>query len=95
MESWRFVFTIIGQKDLDSLDPPVRKRVSEKLLWFRENFSAVIPFPLGGPLSGFFKLRVGEWRVVYEIDQKKMEIIVHVIDLRDRIYKRARKLIRR
>lgn len=92
-ENWRFSFTIIGQHDFDSLDSPVRKRILEKLLWFRENFSSVIPFPLGGPLRGFFKLRIGEWRVVYEVDQKEMEIVIHVIDLRERIYKRIRRLM--
>lgn len=88
MADWRFNITDQGRTDFKSLDTEVRQRVSEKLKWFAENFADITPIPLSGKLRGFFKLRVGDWRVVYEMDYKERIITVHAIDSRDKIYKK-------
>ena len=88
MPEWNFRFTEVGEKDLNALDAAVRQRVRDKLLWFHDNFSSVVPSALGGKWRGFFKLRAGDWRIIYEIDERKREVVVHVIDLRDKVYKR-------
>lgn len=43
--------------------------------------------PLHGEWKGFFKLRVGSWRVIYNVDYFKKIITIHYIDSRDKIYK--------
>ncbi|MCR4328875.1 MAG: hypothetical protein NUV53_05225 [Patescibacteria group bacterium] len=57
---WKFAFTSAGERDLRALDVPIRKRVVEKLEWFRDNFSLVILESLGSEWRGYFKLRVGD-----------------------------------
>ena len=88
MPQWKVKFTIEAEEDLDKLDKRIRERVLEKMLWLNDNFDQIIPLPLGGRWQGFFKLRVGDWRVIYEIEDVKKQITIHQIDHRDKIYKR-------
>jgi len=88
MGSWRFEITREGQDDLARLDTASRNRILAKLKWFAENFDHLVPLALGVPWRGFFKLRVGDWRVVYEIEHEKRLVTVHVIDRRNVVYKR-------
>lgn len=90
MDEWKFDITDQGKTDLKSLDEGVRQRVSEKLKWFTENFTNLAPIPLSGRWRGFFKLRVGDWRIVYEIDYPKRMVTIHAIDNRDKVYKKRR-----
>lgn len=88
MPQWRFQTTQEAEEDLARLDPQIRKRVVEKLQWLIDNFDHVIPLPLGGEWRGFFKLRVGDWRIIYEVEAQETKVTVHEIDRRDKIYKR-------
>lgn len=85
--SWVLEFRKSAERDLAVLDHPLRRRIIEKLGWLIENFDSIVPLPLGGRWRGLFKLRVGDWRVAYEINFSKKLITVHYIDRRDRIYK--------
>lgn len=86
MADWRIIFSTDAKIDLDRLDKQVRKRIIEKILWLKNNFGQTIPLSLGGKWQGFFKLRIGDWRVIYEIEDSKKQIVVHLIDRRDKIY---------
>lgn len=74
--------------DLDKLDAQIKKRVLAKLVWLVNNFEYITPIPLGEPLRGFFKLRVGDWRIAYEVGDFRKLVTVHAIDRRDKIYKK-------
>jgi mRNA interferase RelE/StbE len=52
--------------DLEKLSQMVRQRIVKKINWLAENFEQITPQPLSNNLSGFFKLRVGDYRVVDE-----------------------------
>ena len=90
MARWRFLITPQAEDDLAKLDPPVQKRVVEKIEWFVDHFEQISPLPLGGNWKGFFKLRAGDWRIIYEAEPENRRIIVHGIGRRDEIYKRRR-----
>ena len=83
-------FTSEATEDLEKLDKSVRKRILEKIKWFKENFESTISLPLSSKWRGFFKLRIGDWRIVYNVDLDKNIITVHCIDHRTKIYKRKR-----
>lgn len=89
MPKWQAVFTKEAERDLMRLGHQIRNRVLQKIKWVQENFDFVTPLPLGGQWRGFFKLRVGDWRIIYEVEISNKRIIIHYIDLRDKIYKRA------
>lgn len=68
---------------LDALDSLIRERVLAKVSWLQKNFSAVVPEPLHRDLKGLYKLRVGDYRVVYTAhkDAIAIELVGHRRDI--------------
>lgn len=66
------------------LDAESQRRVLEKLRWFLDN--EIAPEPLEGNLKGLFKLRVGDYRIVFEIEAET-NIVVRSIRHRSKAYK--------
>jgi mRNA interferase RelE/StbE len=88
MPIWFIDFTSEAEDDLGGIDSIIRKRIIDKLDWLQNNFDSITPLALDDKWRGFFKLRVGDWRVIYKIDWNKNRILVVVIDHRTKIYKR-------
>lgn len=85
---WRFVVTREAEEDVAGLDTDARRRIFEKLKWFQEHFDEVTPFPLNAEWHGFFKLRIGDYRIIYTVDDSTYVVTIHLVDRRDRVYKR-------
>ncbi|MEK7192449.1 MAG: type II toxin-antitoxin system RelE/ParE family toxin [Patescibacteria group bacterium] len=90
MAVWRVELSDLAEDDLAALDKLTRHRVIDALDWLSENFENITPIPLGGIWKGFFKLRVGDWRVIYELKHEWRVLVIHYIDHRNKIYKRRR-----
>mgnify|MGYP001605378326 FL=1 len=90
MDGWSFEITKEAESDLGKLDIQIRNRVTAKLNWLIDNFEYITPIPLGEPLKGFIKLRIGDWRIVYDAEMARKLVTVHAIDRRDKIYKRLK-----
>jgi len=72
-------------KDLEKLDKPVAQKILRKLSWFSKNFESIVPEPLSGEFKGTFKLRVGDWRIIYTVKGKTVTILF--VGHRREIYK--------
>jgi mRNA interferase RelE/StbE len=87
MGSYSIVFKPSVEKDLRSLPKEVVARVLARI----ENLQSE-PLPRQAvKLSGaerLYRIRVGEYRVIYEIDSDAMEIIVHYVRHRREAYRR-------
>lgn len=83
-------FTVIYESealaDLEKLSQDVRQRIIQKIDWLSENFEQITPQPLSSNLSGFFKLRVGDYRVIYEFSREERIIIIDRVGHRREIY---------
>ncbi|MBI2626435.1 MAG: type II toxin-antitoxin system RelE/ParE family toxin [Candidatus Nealsonbacteria bacterium] len=88
MPKWSLVFTLEARDDFKKLSESLQKRISDRLNWLQNSFDGIIPSALTGEWRGFFKLRVGDWRVIYKVEWGKSLIIVYIIDRRDKIYKK-------
>ncbi|MEK7554857.1 MAG: type II toxin-antitoxin system RelE/ParE family toxin [Patescibacteria group bacterium] len=88
MAAWAVEFSARAEADFARLDRTVRRRILLRIEWLSENFDTIVPLPLSGEFQDFYKLRVGNWRVVYTVAWNKNMITVHYIDKRDKIYKR-------
>ncbi|MGC9335192.1 MAG: type II toxin-antitoxin system RelE family toxin [Anaerolineae bacterium] len=75
-------------RDLAKLDAAVARRIAGRIRWLAENLEDVQPETLTGSLAGFYKLRAGDCRVVYEIVRSEQMIIIHLADHRREIYRR-------
>lgn len=42
---------------------------------------------LVGPLRGLWEVRVGKYRIIYEIDEKQNTVVFHDVELRKNVYK--------
>lgn len=71
---------------LQRLTRAVRIRIVNKIEWLAENFDQIKPLPLKGELAGFFKLRVGDYRVIYEFDTQSKIITIDKIGHRREVY---------
>jgi mRNA interferase RelE/StbE len=72
-------------EDLRKLDTPIAKRILKKITWFSDHFENITPEVLSGEFSGMYKLRIGNWRVVYTIENDA--ILILALGHRGEIYK--------
>lgn len=74
----------VVEKDIPKLDKKskvlIKSAIENKLIMHPEIFGK----PLRNSLSGYRKLRVGNYRVIFEISNKK--IIIWMIEHRNKIY---------
>ncbi len=77
-----------ASKQLAVLDKPVARRIVERVQWLAENLADANLEALTGEFEGLFKLRVGDYRIVYEPMHNEQLIIVHAIGHRREIYRR-------
>ena len=89
MKGWSIEFLPEAEKDLVKLDRESRRRIIDKLDWLLENFENIFPEVLTGEFKEFYKLRIGDWRVIYKINWSNNTIIVCYIDKRDKVYKKG------
>jgi mRNA interferase RelE/StbE len=83
------MYTVIYDEEalqnLEELEKKIRKRIFEKIFSTKEN-----PFHYFERLTGRgeYKLRVGDYRVIADIDEKTKRISILFIDHRKNIYKK-------
>ena len=83
---WTLILSPNAVKQYKKLNTTVRKRVRAALEKLSEN-------PWGMPykkLRGapFYRARVGEFRIIYSVDEEELSVFVVRIDKRSRVYKR-------
>ncbi|MEA3441657.1 MAG: type II toxin-antitoxin system RelE/ParE family toxin [Chloroflexota bacterium] len=81
-------FLDAATKDLSRLDKPNAQRILKRIRWLVENISSIKHQQLSGDFAGLYKLRVGNYRVIYEILYVEHIMIIHLIGHRREIYKR-------
>lgn len=72
--------------DLDLIPDFIRLRILNKIKWLAINFEQITPLPLTREWSGFYKLRVGDYRVIYEFDRESRIIIIIRVGHRSEVY---------
>ncbi len=77
-----------AKRDLERLDRSTAARILKRIHWLAEHVETTRLQPLSGDLEGFFKLRVGSYRVIYEVLWNEHTIVVHMVGHRKHIYRR-------
>ena len=73
-----------AENDLDVLDSVIRERILERVLKL-QNDPRVSAKKLQGSTNAW-RLRVGDWRIIYEIDDTRKEIKIYRIKHRSGAY---------
>ncbi len=87
MTKYRIKITSRAQKDYKKLDPQVREKISRKILGLENN-----PFPsqfkpLTGTGTAQYRLRVGNYRVLYDVYDDAREVLILRLGHRKDIYR--------
>jgi mRNA interferase RelE/StbE len=86
--AWQVEVSPDAFRQLERLDEAIADRVTAKLRWLREHADEVDHLPLRGSLAGLYKLRVGDWRAIYQIDSERRLVIVLAVEHRREAYRR-------
>ncbi len=89
VKKYSVVLSKNAEKKIDKLYAPVRERIKR---WIEKNLEGCenphrLGKPLEGELAGFWRYRVGDYRIVAEIQDDKIIIFVINVDKRNDIYK--------
>ena len=80
-------FTPTAADDLARLSKPIAQRVLSKIRWLAEHFESLTPEPLRGQWNDIFKLRVGDYRVLYTFSIAEETVTIHFVRHRREVYK--------
>lgn len=75
-----------AEKSLKKLPRVVQERIIKKLRELKEK--PEIGVPLTANLSGLWKLRIGDYRIIYEIRKSELIILILKIGHRKKIYEK-------
>ena len=84
--SYQVEFEPEALADLDRMDSTDRKRILRKINWLALNFEQAVPQGLSANLAGFYKLRVGDYRVIYSVDEQGQLIAIVRVGHRSEVY---------
>jgi mRNA interferase RelE/StbE len=88
--TWLIKYSEKANKQLKPFDPTVRKRIKKFL---EERISPLdnprsIGEALSGPLGDYWKYRVGDYRIICDIQDNIITILILTIGNRKQVYKR-------
>ena len=81
-------YTDTAESDLSRLDPGITRRILTAIHRMVENAGVVRHRQLTGPYSGQYRLRAGDYRVLYQIDRRNRSITVLAVLHRSEAYRR-------
>ena len=79
-----------AEKEVEKIEHQTRTRITERLKELKNN-----PEAIGKVLkhSDFWSLRVGDYRVIYEIDRAKKQVIILFVGHKKKVYDDFSKLL--
>ena len=84
--SYRIEFDPQAIENLKGISTKVQPQILKEVNWLGLNFEQVQPKGLAENLAGFYKLRVGDYRVLYEIDEELEVVAIAQVGHRRDIY---------
>ena len=77
-----------ASRELERLDKLAGRRMVGRINWLAANLEAIRPEALTGDLSRLYKLRVGDYRVLYEILHAEQTLVIHAVGHRRDVYRK-------
>ena len=74
------------KKDLPFIHSPYRETIEKKIKLKLSTDPYKHGEPLTGSLKGKWKLRIGHYRVIYEINDFEIKVLIITVDVRGNVY---------
>ncbi len=88
MANYRVEFTKSAKKEFDGLSRKFQERIFEAVSFLAQNpYSDLLKFKKLKGAESLYRIRVGDYRVVYEVQNKILLIIVIKIGHRREVYR--------
>jgi mRNA interferase RelE/StbE len=85
--SYKVEFTRQAEEDIVGLDKSVAQLVIDKIERLSRRMENIVPIPLKGQFNGKYKLRAGDWRIIYSFENSRQVITIYLIRHRSEVYK--------
>ena len=76
------IHPLVWEEDFSRLDPQARVRITKAIRRKLTTNPAAFGKPLSGPLRGYWRLRIEEYRVIYRVEQHRLIVIVIKVGMR-------------
>lgn len=87
MTKYRIKITSQAQKDFKKLDSPIRKRISRAILKLEGERTPQQFKPLMGKRNAQYRLRVGDYRILYDVYDMDRVVLILRIGHRREVYR--------
>ena len=76
------IHPLVWEEDFAGIDQSVRVRITKAIREKLASSPTTFGKPLGGILKGYWRLRVGPYRVMYRIEHQRLVVIVVKVGIR-------------
>lgn len=90
MHNWEAKLSTDTHLALAKLTKSARELVLDRVVWLTKNFDSIAPLPLHAEWRGFYKLRAGDYRIIYQINYHERTLLVENVDHRSKVYKKQK-----
>ncbi len=84
---WQVVFTKKAQKQINDLDRQIQSRLKKAIMEKLMINPAAYLEPLSGDFGGYYKFRVGDYRLICRKEDEKLVIVIIELGHRREVYK--------
>ncbi len=84
---YELTLTLGARQNLVSLDSKIKRQITNRLRWLCENCDKCSHKALKGQFKGKFRLKSGNYRIIYTFDKHSQSITVFQIENRSSVYK--------
>ena len=87
MSAFEVVLTLEAQSDIVSLDAAVQMRILNRIEWMGQNAELLRHQALEGKeWTGCFRYRVGDYRIIYQMDRRAEKLVILKVGHRREVY---------
>jgi mRNA interferase RelE/StbE len=88
MNDFQVILTPAAQADIERLDAALQTRILNRMEWIGQNAELLRHQALRGEeWSGCFKYRIGDYRLIYQLDWSAKKLVVLKVGHRREVYK--------
>ncbi len=84
---WKIIFTRKAQKQINGLDKPIQQRIKHAILEKLIKNPDLVLEPLTGDFTGYYKFRIGDYRLICSKENEELTIIIVEMGHRREVYK--------